>query len=212
MQGNIAHLRQEYSRRELSEKHIQVDPLKQFDLWFKEALECKIVEPNIMSLATVNAEAKPSCRIVLLKGYDERGFVFFTNYTSHKGNDLEQNENAALTFLWLDLERQVRIEGKASKISDAESDAYFKSRPVGSRIGAWTSPQSQPINKEELIEREQEFAKTYDGSDIPRPPFWGGYVVKPELIEFWQGRPNRLHDRIQYTKDGTSWHIERLGP
>jgi len=213
MNNKVAELRQEYSTRELSEDQVNSDPLKQFDIWFKEAVECKLPEPNIMSLATVTHEGKPSCRIVLLKGYDERGFVFFTNYTSKKSIDLQEHPYAALTFLWLDMERQVRIEGGVEKIAESESDTYFNSRPAGSRIGAWASPQSQPISKTELLDNERDFEQKFAGIEIPRPPFWGGYLVKPEMIEFWQGRPNRLHDRIVYTKSSnTSWKIERIAP
>jgi pyridoxamine 5'-phosphate oxidase len=212
MQNKVADLRQEYSSRELSEDDIDQNPFKQFGLWFNEAVECKILEPNVMALATVKPNGNPACRIVLLKGYDENGFVFFTNYNSEKGIDIENNPFAALTFLWLDLERQVRIEGSVEKIAGEESDAYFNSRPEGSRLGTWASPQSQPISKKELLDKNAAIEKKYEGMQIPRPPYWGGYIVKPEMLEFWQGRPSRLHDRIAYYKAGNDWRIERLAP
>jgi|SRR6185437_1645336 len=208
----IADLRREYALHELSEADVDIDPFKQFGLWFQEALDCEIKDTNAMSIATVDKNGKPSCRIVLLKGFSNKGFVFFTNYESHKGKDLAENPLAALMFYWHGLERQVRIEGRVEKISDIESDDYFNSRPEGSKIGAWASPQSQPISDRELIDSERDFLQKYAGKQIPRPPYWGGYIVKPEMIEFWQGRPNRLHDRIVYKMAGTAWKIERLAP
>ena len=208
----IADLRREYALRELSEADVDPDPIKQFGLWFKEARDCNIEDANAMSLATADRQGKPSCRIVLIKGFDEKGFVFFTNYQSQKGKDLEGNPVAALMFYWHALERQVRIDGRVEKISDIESEDYSNSRPEGSKIGAWSSPQSQLVSRTELLDNQRDFQQKYAGQQIPRPPFWGGYVVKPEMIEFWQGRPNRLHDRIVYQKTGNSWTIQRLAP
>ena len=208
----IADLRRDYALRELSESDVDMDPIKQFGLWFNEAMDCEIKDANAMSLATADKNGRPSCRIVLIKGFDDNGFVFFTNYQSHKGNDLEENPFAALTFYWQGLERQVRIEGPVEKISEADSDDYFNSRPEGSKIGAWSSPQSQTISSRDLLDNERDFQQKYSGQNIPRPPYWGGYVVKPEMIEFWQGRPNRMHDRIVYKKTDANWKIERLAP
>jgi len=209
---NIADLRKEYSTRELSESDVNPDPILQFEGWFNEALDSEINEPNVMALATVDEKGKPSCRIVLLKGFDAEGFVFFTNYLSKKGADLGQNPNAAITFFWQGLERQVRIEGKVEKIPERDSDLYFELRPEGSKIGAWSSPQSQPISQRELLDNQREFAQKFNGTTVPRPSFWGGYILKPDIIEFWQGRPNRLHDRIVYQKSGDSWAIQRVAP
>ena len=209
---NIADLRKDYSTRELSESDVNPDPILQFEAWFSEALDSEINEPNAMALATVDAHGKPSCRIVLLKGFDAEGFVFFTNYLSRKGSDISQNPQAAITFFWHGLERQVRIEGKVEKIPEQDSDLYFELRPEGSKIGAWTSPQSQPISKRELLDNQREFEQKYNGITVPRPPYWGGYIIVPEMIEFWQGRPSRLHDRIVYQKKGNNWTIQRIAP
>lgn len=211
---DLAALRRSYSLEKLSEKDVSRDPFVQFDAWFREALNSELLEPNAMTLATVNAEGQPGARIVLLKSFDEKGFVFFTNYESRKGEDLAAQPRAALLFAWLELERQVRIEGAVEKVSEAESLAYFQSRPLGSQIGAWASPQSRPISGREVLEHavatlEKEYA---DAPALPLPPFWGGYRVRPERIEFWQGRENRLHDRIRYTREGHHWSIERLAP
>ncbi len=210
----ISHLRQEYSRHELSEESADKDPFIQFSNWFAEAINAEITEPNAMSLGTCGADLQPSVRIVLLKGFDEDGFVFFTNYNSDKGRQIEENPKAALTFLWLGLERQVRIEGHIEKVSAEESDIYFHSRPLGSRLGAWSSPQSREITKYELIAREAEFRQKFENTQIvPRPDHWGGYRVVPVKIEFWQGRPSRMHDRIVYLKlDNKNWQISRLAP
>ncbi|MEI5999543.1 pyridoxamine 5'-phosphate oxidase [Paraburkholderia bengalensis] len=210
--STLADLRKNYSRGSLDIADVDPNPFRQFDAWFKQAIDAQLPEPNTMTLATVDERGRPSARIVLIKGVDERGFVFFTNYESRKGRELAQNPHASLLFYWIELERQVRIEGTVVKTSDAESDAYFASRPVGSRIGAWASEQSKVIESRALLEaREREFSAQY-GENPPRPPHWGGYRLTPEAIEFWQGRPSRLHDRMLYTRVGTDWTISRLSP
>jgi len=213
MQKNIADIRQDYRLHSLDENDIDTDPVKQFARWWTDAINSEIFEVNAMTLATSTKDGKPSARIVLLKGYDDRGFVFYTNYESHKGNELAENPYAALVFFWKEIERQVRIEGVVEKISAAESDAYFFSRPEGSRVGAWASPQSTVIENRELLETNARYYTAKFKNSIPRPPHWGGYRVMPLKIEFWQGRSNRLHDRIQYTKTTEgSWKAERLAP
>ncbi|ACB64965.1 pyridoxamine 5'-phosphate oxidase [Burkholderia ambifaria] len=211
----LADLRINYSRASLDEADVAPDPFAQFDRWFKEALAAKLPEPNTMTLATVGENGRPSARIVLIKGVDERGFVFFTNYESRKGRDLAAHPYAALLFYWIELERQVRIEGRIEKTSTDESDRYFASRPLGSRIGAWASEQSAVIDSRATLEaREKAVAERY-GENPPRPPQWGGYRVVPDAIEFWQGRPSRLHDRLLYTRDAAAapgWTISRLSP
>jgi pyridoxamine-phosphate oxidase len=214
MLSTIADIRKDYRLQSLHEKDVDPDAFKQFDKWWREAIHSEIDEVNAMTLATASADGVPSARIVLLKGYDEKGFVFFTNYESFKGKELAQNPRACLVFFWKELERQVRITGLVEKVSAEESDVYFNSRPQGSRIGAWVSPQSQVIkNREWLDEKAKELTEKYATEPLTRPPHWGGYRVKPICIEFWQGRASRLHDRIRYTlgEDGR-WTIERLAP
>ena len=212
--SSIADLRKDYQHHSLSEKDVAKHPIRQFDRWWTEAVNSKIDEVNAMTLATASSDGLPSARIVLLKGYSDEGFVFFTNYNSFKAKQLEENPRACLVFFWKELERQVRITGLIGKVSEDESDAYFNSRPESSRIGAWASPQSQVIKDRESLEsREIELSVAFSGKNIPRPLHWGGYRVKPVTIEFWQGRPSRLHDRIQYTlEDNGEWKIERLAP
>jgi len=214
MSSNIADIRKDYRQQSFSENDALPDPFAQFEKWWKEALDSHIDEVNAMTLATASADGMPDARIVLLKGFDTQGFTFFTNYNSTKGNELLENPRASLVFFWKELERQVRISGLVVMVSAAESDAYFNSRPEGSRIGAWASPQSQVIESREwLQEREKTYAKDFSGKPLKRPAHWGGYRVKPVTIEFWQGRPSRLHDRLQYTLEGNNqWKIERLAP
>ena len=214
MNKSIADIRKDYQLQSLLETDVADNPFEQFNRWWDDAINSELDEVNAMTLATASTTGMPSARIVLLKSATADGFIFFTNYNSHKGKELEENPFACLVFFWKELERQIRITGTIEKISAAESDEYFYSRPVGSRIGAWASPQSSVIPSRKTIETnivkyEQEFA----GTKITRPPHWGGYIVKPTLIEFWQGRPNRLHDRIQYSKTQEgSWKFDRLAP
>ena len=209
---SIAQLRKNYTFGQLSETEVPPNPLSLFQLWFDQAVKAECPEPNSMALATADAAGNPSARIVLLKGADEAGFTFFTNYESQKGKDLAVRPQAALLFHWHELERQVRIQGLVERVSPTESDEYFHSRPAASRIGAWASPQSAEIpNREFLEEAEKRFAADF-GDKPPRPEHWGGYRLHPTEIEFWQGRPSRLHDRIQYQLDGAQWRIARLAP
>ena len=209
---NIADLRKSYERAELNEAASAADPLTQFDLWMQQALQAELPEPNAMTVATVGSDLRPSTRVVLIKGYDAKGIVWFTNYDSRKGHELAGNPYAALQFHWVELERVVRIEGQVSRIDAASSDAYFKSRPLDSRIGAWASPQSQVIDGRGVLVAN---AAKYGAQFLlnpPRPPHWGGYCLQPERWEFWQGRKSRLHDRLQYRNAAGQWVRERLAP
>ena len=208
----IADIRQEYMRAGLVEKDADADPIKQFERWFQDAVKAELPLPNAMTLATATAAGRPSARAVLLKGVDAGGFVFYTNYQSRKARELAENPCASLVFLWSDLERQVRIDGSIAKVSAKESDEYFASRPLGSRLGAWASPQSMVLPDRLTLARKVAAILLRHGKNPPRPPYWGGYRLLPEVIEFWQGRKNRLHDRLLYTKRARGWNIERLAP
>lgn len=209
----VSSLRKSYELNELLEENVSQNPIEQFRTWFKDAFDGDVKEPNAMVLSTIKL-GKPSARVVLLKGFDAEGFTFFTNYESHKGKQLGDSPFAALTFFWDGLERQVRIEGEVKKVSEGDSDAYFWSRPISSQIGAWVSKQSEEVSGRDVLEKSQAFfeEKFKDVSPIPRPPHWGGYILKPSLIEFWQGRPSRLHDRILYSLEENTWKITRLNP
>jgi len=211
---DLASLRRHYALESLSEADVLPDPMAQFAVWFQEALNSQLIEPNAMTLATAAANGRPSARTVLLKGFDKQGFVFYTNYESRKGQELAENPQAALLFTWLELERQIRIEGKVEKVSSEESLTYFQSRPKASQIGAWASPQSRVIESREVLEKRMAdlVRQNTQAEKLPLPPFWGGYRLVPGVIEFWQGRESRLHDRICYTQSGGSWEIERLAP
>ncbi len=211
---SIADLRKDYLKGSLDEKDLNANPFKQFETWFQDARDAGIDEPNAMTLATATKDGKPSARVVLLKGFDERGFVFFTNYESRKGRELSENPNAALCFHWQKLERQVNIVGSVEKISTQDSEAYFNSRPLASRYGAWASRQSEPLeSKTALLARVAELALKYPIGNVPLPPFWGGFRVVPDELQFWQGQPSRLHDRFRYLKQTNGvWKIDRLSP
>jgi pyridoxamine 5'-phosphate oxidase len=213
LERSVADLRREYARTGLHESDAHRDPIEQFRRWFDEALSANLYEPNAMTLATATRAGRPSARVVLLKGFDERGFVFYTNYEGRKGRELEENPYCALVFYWGELERQVRVEGWASRISREESDAYYRRRPRGSQLGARASTQSRPVVEREALEgRLRELEREYEGREVSRPDFWGGYRVEPEEIELWQGRENRLHDRLVYRRSGEGWEIQRLQP
>jgi pyridoxamine 5'-phosphate oxidase len=214
MNENAAAIRKEYIQKALVESEMETDPIRQFNIWWQDAIEAKIIEVNAMTLATASADGMPSARTVLMKGFSEKGFIFFTNYNSFKGEQLSENPKASLLFFWKELERQVRITGIVEKLSSEESNAYFQSRPRASQVGAVASPQSQVIESRQwLDEKYKEIDKQFENTTVQKPPHWGGYVVRPVIIEFWQGRPGRLHDRILYTLlEDASWKIERLAP
>ena len=210
---SIADLRRDYANASLSERDVLPDPVAQFERWFNDAQRAEVLEPNAMALATVGVGGQPSARIVLLKGFDERGFVFFTDYRSRKSDELNATARAGLCFWWGELERQVRITGAVARVAREESEAYFHSRPHGSQIGAWSSHQSSVLASRDVLDKKvAEVTARFGQGEVPLPEHWGGYRVRPDEIEFWQGRPNRLHDRIQYLRDGVRWRIARLSP
>ena len=209
---DLHNIREDYTQQELSAKQCDADPLKQFEKWLNEAINAKVNEPTAMNIATINEKGFPSSRVVLLKELTPQGFVFFTNYHSQKGQALTHNPVAALNFFWPELERQVRIEGKVTKLDEHASDEYFKSRPYTSRIGAWASEQSTVISSKSFLLSKAAMIAAKHPLHVPRPPHWGGYIVQPTMIEFWQGRPSRLHDRIRYRLDHNEWIKERLSP
>jgi pyridoxamine 5'-phosphate oxidase len=209
---DLADLRRDYSGKELTKAVVDPDPIAQFSTWLDEALNSEITDANAMIVSTVDVNCRPSSRVVLLKGLDDRGFVFFTNYESRKGADLANDPNISLTFFWPQLQRQVHVSGIAEKTSRQESETYFKSRPLDSQIGAWASHQSTVIESRETLEMSFQEIRERFGDDVPLPPFWGGYRVTPSQLEFWQGRASRLHDRIVYKRENGAWTIERLSP
>lgn len=213
MNQSIADIRKDYKLRSLMEEDVSSDPIQQFTNWWSEAVNSKIDEVNAMTLATATPDGIPSARIVLLKGLSKDGFLFFTNYDSQKGKELAANPKAALVFFWKELERQVRIEGTVEKVSEADSEVYFASRPAASKIGAWASAQSSMVASRKIIEDAVlKYQHEFGEGSIPKPPYWGGYIVKPVRVEFWQGRRSRLHDRILYSRANEAWNIERLAP
>lgn len=206
-------IRYDFAKQTLDERDVIANPIMQFAKWFEEAIGAQVLDPNAMTVCSATKAGKPSARILLLRNFSESGFVYYTNYTSRKGTEIAENPNCALLFFWPELERQIRIEGEVQKQTAEESDLYFKTRPRESKIGAWTSEQSKIISNREVLNKEYEkLSKKYPDENVPRPPYWGGYLLKPNTIEFWQGRPNRLHDRILYTKKNENWKIERLSP
>jgi len=214
MNERTAEIRKEYTQKALMESDIDADPVRQFNIWWQDAVEAKIIEVNAMTLATASADGVPSARTVLMKGFSEKGFIFFTNYDSFKGQQLSENPKACLVFFWKEMERQVRINGIVEKISSDESNAYFQSRPRPSQVGAVASPQSRVIESRQwLDEKYKQTFQQFENTIVQRPPHWGGYIVRPVIVEFWQGRPGRLHDRIQYSLlDDGNWKVERLAP
>jgi pyridoxamine 5'-phosphate oxidase len=210
---NISEIRNDYKLKQLDKKHVSENPSKQLEAWLSEAIDAALYEPTAMTLSTVSKDGKPSSRVLLLKGVDERGLIYYTNYKSKKGKELNNNPFTAINFFWPELERQVRVEGRTKKISQQESEEYFQSRPRGSQLGALTSSQSEEIEGREKLEKVKEkLEKDFSGKIIPKPDHWGGYVLIPDYFEFWQGRPDRLHDRIVYFKEGSEWKIKRLAP
>lgn len=213
LRNYINTLRHDFSKQTLDENDVHKNPITQFSKWFTEAVDARVNEPNAMTVCTSTKDGKPSARIILLRNFDEKGFVFYTNYTSRKGEEILKNPNAALLFFWPELERQIRIEGVLVKQNKEESDLYFQSRPRTSKLGAWASAQSKVISSRKILDEEYEkLSLKFPGEDVPRPEHWGGYVLQPSSIEFWQGRASRLHDRILYLKKDQGWKIERLAP
>ena len=213
LRNYINSIRTNYAKQTLDENDVNANPIVQFAKWFEEAVGAQVIDPNAMTMCSATKEGKPSARILLLRNISEDGFVFYSNNNSRKGSEIEENPNCALLFFWPELERQIRIEGVVQKQTAEESDAYFNSHPRESKIGAWTSEQSKVISSREILnEKYEALHKKYPGENVPRPPYWGGYVLRPVSIEFWQGRPNRLHDRILFTKENNNWKIERLSP
>lgn len=211
--GDIGKFREEYGIGSMVESQMDTDPLKQFKIWFEQAIHAQVPEPNAMTLATADTKGQPSMRIVLLKEISEQGLTFYTNYQSRKAHDIAENPWAALNFFWYSMERQVRMEGSVQKVSREQSEAYFQTRPRGSQLGAWVSPQSQVIPDRDHMEKKlQQYQERYRDQDIPCPPHWGGFLLKPHLIEFWQGGAHRLHDRLQYRIENNGWSLCRLAP
>lgn len=210
---NLRDRRVQYETAGLEQADLDASPIAQWQKWYDEAVDAGVAEPNAMTVSTIADDGAPDARVVLVRGIDERGITFYTNYDSAKGRQLADDAVASATFAWLDLHRQVRVRGTVARVGDVESDEYFASRPRDSQIGAWASPQSQPISdRAELLARVAEVTARFDGRDVPRPPFWGGFRIIPATFEFWQGRPNRLHDRFRFSRQGSSWRIERLAP